>query len=133
MKTVYSYGPDVIAGPLFRFKNESWRPSKCMRAIDKKKQLNIYLFMKLNIGVLILLLLGCFPGFSQRTDSAMVKSSVSNPPSLFPMLIEKEALASGNPLARYLECVKREKEYKAFPPLSGIYDELRLNFEQFLG
>lgn len=50
-----------------------------------------------------------------------------------PVLLERDALRSGNPLATYAAMRDREAAYMAHPVWSRIYPEMRLNFEQFLG
>ena len=50
-----------------------------------------------------------------------------------PMLLKKEALEAGNPLATYAAMLELESRYRNFKPLAGVYDEVRCNFEEFLG
>lgn len=52
---------------------------------------------------------------------------------VFPGILEQEALLSGNPLATYSAMRELEGQYLASGMFSGIYPEVRLNFEQFLG
>jgi hypothetical protein len=50
-----------------------------------------------------------------------------------PMLLRRSQLEAGNPLATYAAMVDLETRYRASKPLSRVYEEVRLNFEQFLG
>jgi len=57
----------------------------------------------------------------------------TEPPLLPPMLLKKEALEAGNPLATYAAMLELESRYRNSKALAGIYDEVRFNFEEFLG
>ena len=50
-----------------------------------------------------------------------------------PMLLQKEALEAGNPLATYAAMLDLETQYRNSKPLAAIYAEVRFNFEEFLG
>ncbi|HKY46041.1 MAG TPA: hypothetical protein VJM50_23315 [Pyrinomonadaceae bacterium] len=52
---------------------------------------------------------------------------------VFPGLLKKEALEAGNPLATYAAMVDLEPQYQKSKIFSGIYPEIRFNFEEFLG
>src|SRR5262245_24953812 len=54
-------------------------------------------------------------------------------PLLPPMLLRKEALEAGNPLATYAAMLELEPRYRNSKALAGVYDEVRFNFEEFLG
>jgi hypothetical protein len=54
-------------------------------------------------------------------------------PLVPPMLLQKEALEAGNPLATYAALLDLEPRYRKSKALAGIYDEVRFNFEEFLG
>src|SRR5262245_30189594 len=54
-------------------------------------------------------------------------------PLVPPMLLQKEALEAGNPLATYAAMLELEDRYRKNKALAGVYDEVRLNFEEFLG
>jgi hypothetical protein len=62
------------------------------------------------------------PGHSRTAEDPL-------PP---PMLLEREALEAGNPLATYASLLDLEERYRQ-SPFAPIYDEVRFNFEQFLG
>ncbi|MBL8696045.1 MAG: hypothetical protein JNJ88_18260 [Planctomycetes bacterium] len=49
------------------------------------------------------------------------------------MLLQREALEAGNPLATYAAMLDLEDRYRRSKPLAGVYDEVRFNFEEFLG
>jgi len=49
------------------------------------------------------------------------------------MLLRKEALEAGNPLATYAAMLELEGRYRESKALAGVYDEVRHNFEEFLG
>src|ERR1044071_314522 len=49
-------------------------------------------------------------------------------PLVPPMLLQKQALEAGNPLATYAAMLELEPRYRDFKPLAGIYDEIRYNF-----
>ncbi len=50
-----------------------------------------------------------------------------------PTQLKLEELKQGNPLAQYVEMLRREPEYAADPMMKGLYYELRANIEQALG
>lgn len=50
---------------------------------------------------------------------------------VFPGLLNKEALEAGNPLATYAAMLDLEPQYQRSRIFSGIYPEIRFNFEQF--
>ena len=52
---------------------------------------------------------------------------------VFPGLLNKEALEAGNPLATYAAMLDLEPQYQRSRIFSGIYPEIRFNFEEFLG
>src|SRR5262245_22244090 len=54
-------------------------------------------------------------------------------PLVPPMLLQKEALEAGNPLATYAAMLDLEPRYRNSKALAGIYAEVRFNFEEFLG
>jgi hypothetical protein len=54
-------------------------------------------------------------------------------PLVPPMLLQREALEAGNPLATYAAMEDLEPRYRDSKALAGVYDEVRLNFEEFLG
>jgi len=54
-------------------------------------------------------------------------------PLLPPMLLCKEAMEAGNPLASYAAMLELEDRYRKSKALAGVYDEVRCNFEEFLG
>jgi hypothetical protein len=49
------------------------------------------------------------------------------------MLLQKEALEAGNPLATYAKMLELEPRYRNSKAFAGIYAEVRFNFEEFLG
>ena len=59
--------------------------------------------------------------------------SGADAPLVPPMLLEKEALEAGNPLATYAAMLDLEDRYRKSKALAGVYEEVRLNFEEFLG
>jgi hypothetical protein len=62
--------------------------------------------------------------------------AVQNPQEetlVFPGLLNKEALEAGNPLATYAAMLDLEPQYQRSRIFSGIYPEIRFNFEEFLG
>src|SRR5436305_3418196 len=54
-------------------------------------------------------------------------------PLVPPMLLQKEALDAGNPLATYAAMRDLEPRYRRSQALAGGYAEVRLHFEEFLG
>lgn len=52
---------------------------------------------------------------------------------VFPGLLKREALEAGNPLAPYAAMLDLEPQYQKSKIFAGIYPEIRLNFEEFLG
>jgi predicted secreted hydrolase len=58
---------------------------------------------------------------------------VEDSPLVPPMLLQKEALEAGNPLATYAAMLDLEQRYRNSKALAGVYAEVRLNFEEFLG
>jgi hypothetical protein len=60
-------------------------------------------------------------------------ASDADTPLVPPMLLQKEALEAGNPLATYAAMLDLEDRYRKSKPLAGVYDEVRFNFEEFLG
>src|SRR5262245_44348110 len=86
----------------------------------------------------LLLFLGAGLAFTQAPASRLAQKASSSAPGgdaplVPPMLLQKRALESGNPLATYTAMLDLEQRYRAFKPLAGIYDEVRFNFEEFLG
>jgi hypothetical protein len=51
----------------------------------------------------------------------------------FPGLLARAAREAGNPLATYAAMLELEPSYRASATFSGIYAEVRLNYEEFLG
>src|SRR5262245_41862893 len=84
-----------------------------------------------------LLLAACLgpghPATAQPPRKDPAPGSGAETPLVPPMLLQKEALQAGNPLATYAAMLDLEKRYRDFKPLAGIYDEVRFNFEEFLG
>jgi hypothetical protein len=82
-------------------------------------------------------LLGVFMGSLQTPSTVPARTEPSKQaaetPLLPPMLLQKEALQAGNPLATYAAMVDLEHAYRNSKALAGIYAEVRFNFEQFLG
>ena len=54
-------------------------------------------------------------------------------PLPFPGLLKAAERQAGNPLATYAAMLELDAEYRASPIFAGIYPEVRLNYEQFLG
>ncbi len=50
-----------------------------------------------------------------------------------PILLKKEALQAGNPLATYAALLDLEPQYLKSKTLADFYREIRFNFEEFLG
>ena len=55
------------------------------------------------------------------------------PPLPFPGMLAKEQREAGNPLATLAAMRDDEERYRASEVFAGIYTEVRLNYEQFLG
>ena len=73
--------------------------------------------------------------FAQQTFTGRALA-VQNPQEetlVFPGLLNKEALEAGNPLATYAAMLDLEPQYQRSRIFSGIYPEIRFNFEEFLG
>jgi hypothetical protein len=51
----------------------------------------------------------------------------------FPLLLEREQLDAGNPLAPYQAMLELEDRYLASPAFQQIYPEIRASFEEFMG
>src|SRR5262245_6444961 len=84
-----------------------------------------------------LLLAACLgpglPATAQPPRKDPAPASGAEKPLVPPMLLQKEALEAGNPLATYAAMLDLEPRYRDSKALAGIYDEVRLNFEEFLG
>src|SRR5262245_3984659 len=76
------------------------------------------------------LLLFAVVGFRQAPTPEPVRRDA---PLVPPMLLQKEALEAGNPFATYAAMLDLESQYRNSQALAGIYDEVRLNFKEFLG
>jgi len=68
-----------------------------------------------------------------RLDTAVAPPHAGTEELPPPVLLERDALLSGNPFATYAAMRDREGAYMAHPVWSRIYPEMRLNFEEFLG
>ena len=66
----------------------------------------------------------------QPTRTEPPPSPVGETPLVPPMLLQKEALEAGNPLATYAAILELEDRYRKSKPLAGVYDEVRCNFEE---
>jgi hypothetical protein len=51
----------------------------------------------------------------------------------FPGLLKKAEREAGNPLATYAAMLALDEQYRASKVFAGIYPEVRLNYEEFLG
>jgi len=51
----------------------------------------------------------------------------------FPGALRKAEREAGNPLATYASMIELEQQYRASEVFRGVYDEVRCNYEQFLG
>ncbi|MCH8135158.1 MAG: hypothetical protein IIB77_04165, partial [Proteobacteria bacterium] len=71
--------------------------------------------------------------FCHLTLLAQTPVASVQPPLPIPTLLEKEARESGNPLATYLSLLKFAERYRNSAAFAGIYEEGRLNYEEFLG
>src|SRR5947199_4671375 len=69
----------------------------------------------------------------QPTRTEPPPSPVGETPLVPPMLLRKDALEAGNPLATYAAMLDLEPRYRASQALAGVYAEVRFNFEEFLG
>jgi hypothetical protein len=78
----------------------------------------------------ILLLLPTLLALGQPPTPQSAPKEPTLPP---PMLLQKEALEAGNPLATYAAMLDLETQYRNSKALAGIYAEVRFNFEEFLG
>jgi hypothetical protein len=84
--------------------------------------------------VLLAGVMGC--GQMPTTEPTRTESPpgpVEETPLVPPMLLQKEALEAGNPLATYAAMLDLEPRYRNSKSLAGIYAEVRFNFEEFLG
>src|SRR5438309_6351414 len=84
------------------------------------------------------LLLIAVVGYGQTPPSEPARKDpppvpVVETPLVPPMLLQKEALEAGNPLATYAAMLDLESRYRNSKALAGIYAEVRFNFEEFLG
>lgn len=70
---------------------------------------------------------------AKAPEQVLDQSSGSETPLVPPMLLQREALEAGNPLATYAELLALEDRYRKSKALAGVYDEVRFNFEEFLG
>lgn len=83
---------------------------------------------------LLLLLAGSLGlGHAATAQPPLKPGSGADKPLVPPMLLQKEALEAGNPLATYAAMLDHEDRYRKSKPLAGVYDEVRSNFEEFLG
>jgi hypothetical protein len=73
------------------------------------------------------------PATAQPPRKDLQLGSGADTPLVPPMLLQKEALEAGNPLATYAAMLELEGRYSKSKPLAGVYDEVRFNFEEFLG
>src|SRR5262249_36011918 len=84
-----------------------------------------------------LLLAACLglghPATAQPPRKDPPPSPGSEKPLVPPMLLRKEALEAGNPLATYAAMLDLEPRFRASNAPAGVYAEVRFNFEEFLG
>lgn len=73
------------------------------------------------------------PATAQPLRKDPAPGSGVDTPLVPPMLLQKEALEAGNPLATYAAILDLEDRYRKSKALAGVYDEVRFNFEEFLG
>jgi hypothetical protein len=84
------------------------------------------------------LLLTAAVGYGQTPPSEPARKDpppgpVGETPLVPPMLLQKEALEAGNPLATYAAMLDLENQYRNSKNLAGLYAEVRFSFEEFLG
>lgn len=70
---------------------------------------------------------------AQHSQTGPAPGTRADAPLVPPMLLQKEAMEAGNPLATYAAMLDLEDRYRKSKDLAGVYDEVRCNFEEFLG
>src|SRR5438105_4939605 len=87
-----------------------------------------------HVHLFLISVIGCGqPPTPQPSRTEPVTGAVGETPLVPPMLLQKEALEAGNPLAPYAAMLDLEPRYRSSNVLAGIYAEVRFNFEEFLG
>ncbi|HEX6134773.1 MAG TPA: hypothetical protein VFZ24_12470 [Longimicrobiales bacterium] len=61
------------------------------------------------------------------------RAAAQQPDLPFPLLLERERLDAGNPLAPYHAMLQLEEQYLASPVFRSVYPEIRAMFEEFMG
>jgi hypothetical protein len=73
------------------------------------------------------------PRANLASRSAIRSQDSQEPNLILPILLKREELQAGNPLATYAAMIELEPQYLKFKIFADFYRQTRFNFEEFMG